>query len=396
MKRKRFTEEQIIGILKEHEAGVPVADLCRKHGVSDASIYKWKARFGGMDVSEAKRLRSLEDENTKLKRLLADAMLDNAALKDLPGKEVVTPAGKRKAVAHLVDAHGMSERRACKAIGCCRMTMRYRTTQADDASLRQRMRAIAQERRRFGYRRLHVLLRREGYLINHKKLFRLYREEKLTVRRRGGRKRAIGTRAPMLVPMTPNDRWSLDFVSDQLTDGRRFRILTVVDDCTRECLALVADTSLSGVRVARELDRLMIERGKPRTVVSDNGSELTSNAILVWADQSRVEWHYIAPGKPMQNAFIESFNGRLRDELLNETLFTSLAQARVTLGCWRADYNDTRPHSQLGWRTPSEFAMTCHPRRDLALRYAEGSAPAPVAATAQPGKSNGTGELRTG
>src|SRR6478735_9032961 len=133
----------------------------------------------------------------------------------------------------------MSERRACKAIGCCRMTMRYQTTRADDAGLRQRMRAIAQERRRFGYRRLHVLLKREGYVINHKKLFRLYREEKLAVRRRGGRKRAIGTRAPMTVPMAPNDRWSLDFVSDQLTDGRRFRILTVVDDCTRECLARV-------------------------------------------------------------------------------------------------------------------------------------------------------------
>ena len=232
---------------------------------------------------------------------------------------MVTPAGKRKAVVHLREEFGMSERRACKAIGCCRMTMRYQTTRADDASLRQRMRAIAQERRRFGYRRLHVLLKREGYLINHKKLFRLYREEKLTVRRRGGRKRAIGTRAPMLDPMMPNDRWSLDFVSDQLTDGRRFRILTVVDDCTRECLALVADTSLSGIRVARELDRLMIERGKPKMVVSDNGSELTSNAILTWADHSRVEWHYIAPGKPMQNAFIESFNGRLRDELLNET-----------------------------------------------------------------------------
>ncbi|MET4716191.1 IS30 family transposase [Bradyrhizobium japonicum] len=131
-------------------------------------------------------------------------------------------------------------------------------------------------------------------------------------------------------------------------------------------------------------------------VVSDNGSELTSNAILTWADQSRVAWHYIAPGKPMQNAFIESFNGRLRDELLNETLFTSLAQARVTLGCWRADYSETRPHSQLGWKTPSEFAVTCHPRRELALRYAEGSAPARAAATAQPGKSKSRGELRTG
>ncbi|QOZ48646.1 IS3 family transposase [Bradyrhizobium sp. CCBAU 53340] len=396
MKRSRFTEEQIIGILKEHEAGVSVGDLCRRHGVSDASIYKWKAKFGGMEVSEAKRLKTLEDENTRLKRLLADAMLDNAALKDLPGKEVVTPATKRKAVAHLVDAHGMSERRACKAIGCCRMTMRYRTTRADDAGVRQRMKAIAQERRRFGYRRLHVLLKREGYLINHKKLFRLYREEKLAVRRRGGRKRAIGTRAPMTAPMTANDRWSLDFVSDQLTDGRRFRILTVVDDCTRECLALVADTSLSGARVARELDRLIAERGKPKMVVSDNGTELTSNAILAWADQSRVTWHYIAPGKPTQNAFIESFNGRLRDELLNETLFTTLAQARVALGCWRADYNNERPHSQLGWKTPSEFAFTCHPRRDLALRYAEGSAPAPAATTAQLGKSNRWSELRTG
>src|SRR3954466_12051030 len=157
----------------------------------------------------------------------------------------------------------MSERRACKAIGCCRMTMRYETTRADDVSLRQRLRAIAQERRRFGYRRLPGLLKREGYMINHKKLFRLYREEKLAVRRRGGRKRAIGTRAPMMVPKAPNERWSLDFVSDQFTDGRRFRILTVVDDCTRESLALVADTSLSGARVARELDRLLAARGNP-------------------------------------------------------------------------------------------------------------------------------------
>ena len=143
---------------------------------------------------------------------------------------MVTPAAERKAVAHLREGFEMSERRACKAIGCCRMSMRYKTTRADDAALRQRMKAIAHERRRFGYRRLHVLLKREGYVINHKKLFRLYREEKLAVRRRGGRKRAIGTRAPMTVPVAPNDRWSLDFVSDQLTDGRRFRILTVVDD----------------------------------------------------------------------------------------------------------------------------------------------------------------------
>jgi putative transposase len=187
----------------------------------------------------------------------------------------------------------MSERRACTVIGCVRMTVRYHSRRPDDAGLRQRLRALAHERRRFGYRRLHILLRREGFLVNHKRLFRTYRDERLMVRRRGGRKRALGTRAPMLVPQWPNDRWSLDFVADQFIDGRRMRILVVVDDCTRECLTLVADTSISGLRVARELDRLLVERGKPRTIVSDNGTELTSNAILRWTDDHKVAWHYI-------------------------------------------------------------------------------------------------------
>ena len=309
---------------------------------------------------------------------------------------MVTPAAERKAVAHLVADHGMSERRACKAIGCCRMTVRYCSIRLGDGILRERMIAIARERRRFGYRRLHVMLKREGHVVNHKKLFRLYREEKLTVRRRGGRKRAIGTRAPMLVPMRPNERWSLDFVSDQLTDGRRFRILTIVDDCTRECLALMADTSLGGVRVARELERLIASRGKPKMIVSDNGSEFTSNAILAWADLTRVEWHYIAPGKPMQNGIIESFNGRLRDELLNETLFSALSHARAMLAVWRADYNGSRPHSQLGWQTPAEFASTFTPRRALALSNVKSFAPTPDTSLAHQGKTNAGNELKTG
>lgn len=290
----------------------------------------------------------------------------------------------------------MSERRACKATGFCRMTMRYRATRGNDAWLRERMKAIAQERRRFGYRRLHVLLRREGFRVNHKRLFRLYREERLTVRRRGGRKRAIGTRAPMMIPMRPNERWSLDFVADQMTDGRRFRMLAIVDDCTRECLALVADTSLSGVRVARELDRLLAERGRPKMIVSDNGSESTSNAILAWADTARVEWHYIAPGKPMQKGFIESFNGRLRDELLNETLFSSLSQARAALARWQFDYNTARPHSKLEWQTPTAFASTFHPRRDPTLRAMNGSTSAPAAPHAREGKPNRQNELTAG
>src|ERR1700756_874336 len=192
------------------------------------------------------------------------------------------PAARREAAAYLRRVFEMSERRAWRVIGTDGTSVRYQAVRPDDAVLRERLKALAQERRRFGYRRLHVLLRREGHAVNRKRVQRLYREERLTVRRRGGRKRAMGTRRPIVTPLAPNQRWSLDFVSDQLTDGRRFRILAVVDDCTRECLALVADTSLSGFRVARELDCLIVKRGKPKMIVSDNGRELTNNAILAW------------------------------------------------------------------------------------------------------------------
>jgi putative transposase len=299
---------------------------------------------------------------------------------------MVTPAAKREAVAHLRSAFDMSERRACRIIGCVRMTMRYRSRRSNDAELRARLRALAHERRRFGYRRLHVFLKQEGFRVNHKRLFRLYREERLMVRRRGGRKRALGTRAPMSIPQLPNDRWSLDFVADQFIDGRRMRVLVVVDDCSRECLALIADTSISGIRVARELEQLIGTRGKPKTIVSDNGTELTSNAILRWADDHKVAWHYIAPGKPTQNAFAESFIGRLRDELLNETLFRSLPHARAVLDAWRADYNHTRPHSRLGWMSPATYAAA---RRSTALRSTDGSAQRTAATTAQQGTMSG-------
>jgi putative transposase len=276
---------------------------------------------------------------------------------------VVTPAARRAAVTAAREAHGISERRACSIIGADRSTVRYRHRRADDAAIRDRLRELAAERRRFGYRRLKLLLDREKMRMNHKKLRRLYAEERLQVRRRGGRKRALGTRAPMTLPQGPNQRWSLDFVADTMTDGRRFRILVVVDDFTRECLCLAADTSLSGKRVARELDATIARRGaRPLLCVSDNGTELTSNAILAWCQQSKVDWHYIAPGKPQQNAFAESFIGRLRDECLNETLFTSLRQARVVLAAWQRDYNEVRPHSAHGGLTPASIRLTsCSP-----------------------------------
>lgn len=294
---------------------------------------------------------------------------------------MVTPAVRREAAAHLQLVHEVSQRRACRAIGVDRSVVRYRGLRPDDGALRGRLRELAACRRRFGYRRLGILLKREGVTMNHKKLRRLYREERLQVRRRGGRKRALGTRAPIALPQGPNQRWSLDFVSDALTDGRRFRILAVVDDYTRECLCLVPDTSIPGLRVARELDGIIAARGRPLSVVSDNGTELTSMAILRWCQETGIDWHYIAPGKPQQNAFVESFNGRLRDELLNEILFNSLAHARVALAAWKDDYNTIRPHGALGNLPPAAYAKLSASamQRDGALEQAGGSAPHPVA-----------------
>lgn len=267
---------------------------------------------------------------------------------------MVTPGAKREAAGHLCMAHGVSQRRACEVLKIDRSSVRYRSTRPDDTDLRDAMKKVAGERRRFGYRRIHLMLERQGIVMNQKKLRRLYREEKLQVRKRGGgRKRALGTRRPMLLPSSTNERWSLDFVSDALTDGRRFRVLAVVDDYSRECLALVADTSLSGLRVTRELDVLIRLRGKPTTVVSDNGTELTSMAVLKWCQETGVEWHYIQPGKPMQNGFVESFNGSFRDECLNETLFTTLAEARSQITAWKEDYNRNRPHEAKNETTDS-------------------------------------------
>ena len=303
---------------------------------------------------------------------------------------MVTPVAKRQAVAHLCSSFEVSQRRACEVIGADRASVRYRSVRGDDAAIRVRLRELATIRRRFGYRRLLLLLRNEGMLINHKKLRRLYAEERLQVRRRGGRKRALGTRAPMTLPQGPNQRWSLDFVSDTLTDSRRFRMLAVMDDFTRECIALVADTSLSGARVGRELDTAVARRGRPAMIVSDNGTEFTSMAILRWSHQTRIEWHYIAPGKPQQNAFVESFNGRLRDELLNETLFSSLDHARELLAEWQDDYNTVRPHSAIGNLPPATYArlMASDTQRDGKLELTRGSAPRPVASPSHTG-SNG-------
>lgn len=269
---------------------------------------------------------------------------------------MVTPVARREAVAYVKTTYDISERRACKSLNVDRSGIRYQSCRGSDEEIRGDLRRLSYERHRFGYRRLHQLLQRDGFTINHKKVYRLYREEGLNVKQRKGRKRAIGTRTPLRKATRLNQCWALDFVSDSFMDGRRFRILTVIDEYSRECLALVADTSISGHRLARELTCLMEGRGSPEIIVSDNGTEMTSKAILEWQGKHQAGWHYIAPGKPMQNGFIESFNGKLRDECLNETLFENLHHAQVVLAQWKQDYNMFRPHSSLNGKTPIEFA----------------------------------------
>ena len=260
----------------------------------------------------------------------------------------------------------ISERQACGLVDLHRSTCRYRSQRRDDSILRQRLKELAAERRRFGSPRLTVLLRREGFTDNHKRIERIYGEERLQVRRRK-RKRVVWVSrvAASPVPEQPNQRWSMDFAHDCLADGRVVRALTIVDDFSRECPHIEVDTSLGGKRVVRVLDYLAWQRELPREIVLDNGPEFTSLALDQWAHRVGVTLHFIEPGKPVQNAFIESFIGKFRDECLNEHWFTSIADAREKIENWRRDYNSVRPHSSLGDIAPQEFLRKYYEKKKL-------------------------------
>ncbi|WP_425451587.1 IS3 family transposase [Crenobacter cavernae] len=355
--KKRFSQEQIISILKEAETGLKVAELCRKYGIADATYYNWKAKYGEMTVSEAQRLKELEQENARLKRLLAESLLDNAALKGPAWPKVVSPQARREAVTLLMTERAMGVTRACGLVGISRSLYRYRSSRTGtDGLLTERMVALAGEKRRYGYRRLQVLLHREGWRVNHKRCYRLYRQAGLSIRKRRRKQIAGVERKPLPRPQAPNLSWSMDFVADGLADGRRLRCLNIVDDYTRECLAIEVDTSLPGLRVASVLERLANARGLPLSITVDNGPEFAGKALDAWAYAQGVRLSFIRPGRPVENAYIESFNGRFRDECLNEHWFVSMRHAREVIEAWRIEYNGERPHSSLGYLTPNQFA----------------------------------------
>lgn len=261
---------------------------------------------------------------------------------------------RREVALAMIGEYGVSQRRSCGLLEMWRSTCRYRSRPREVAALLPELRRLAAQRPRFGYRRLYILLRRQGFVVNHKRVHRLYRLEGLSLRRRG-RKRRRGRVGRLLPAVRINERWSMDFVSDSLASGTRFRALTIVDEASRYSPAVEVDTSLSGVRVARVLDRAAGDYGLPEVIVVDNGPEFISKALDRWAYERGVQLHFIQPGKPTQNAYVESFNGKLRDECLNEHWFTTLADARVKIETWRTEYNRERPHSSLGGLTPEEF-----------------------------------------
>ena len=261
----------------------------------------------------------------------------------------------RREVVEFFESRGMSERHACSLVELHRSTCRYAHRRAEPHALVVRMRELAALRPRFGYRRIHVLLAREGHVANRKRVYRLYRREGLAVRKRPRRKLRANRPLPLVAVCRPNQRWAMDFVHDYLADRRRLRTLNVVDAFTRECLAIEVDTSLAGARVVRVLEALVEQHGRPDGITVDNGPEFISQALDRWAFANGVTLHFIQPGKPVQNAHVESFNGRFRDECLSQAHFPTLARARVEIELWRIDYNTVRPHSALDYRTPAAF-----------------------------------------
>ncbi|WP_411861435.1 IS3-like element IS1403 family transposase [Xanthomonas arboricola] len=353
--KKRFTEEQIIGFLREAEGGVAIKDLCRRHGFSEASYYLWRSKFGGMSVPDAKRLKDLEAENARLKKLLAEQLFENDLIKDALRKKVSAPA-RRMLVREWI-GRGASERRALAVIGMSASALRYCPRQDRNGELRERILALAHRHRRYGVGMIYLKLRQEGRIVNYKRVERLYREQQLQVRRRKRKKVPIGERQPLLRPAQANQVWSMDFVFDRSAEGRVIKCLVIVDDATHEAVAIEVERAISGHGVARVLDRLAHSRGLPQVIRTDNGKEFCGKAMVAWAHARGVQLRLIQPGKPNQNAYVESFNGRLRDECLNEHWFPTLLHARTEIERWRREYNEDRPKKAIGGMTPAAYAQ---------------------------------------
>ncbi|WP_341579584.1 IS3 family transposase [Microbacterium schleiferi] len=364
--RKRHTPEQVVRKLGQADRmladGSDIAAVCRELGVSEQTYYRWRNQYGGLKADDAKRLKELEKQNATLKRLLAEAELEKAALKELAGGKLLGPDRRRAAVAHLIRTLQVSERMACRLAGLSRSAYRRPLkgdTAADpDRALRDWLRAYAKKHPRWGYRRAYHDARGEGWAVNHKKIQRLWREEGLRVPGRRRRKRVGSSTIDAPAAVAPNLVWAVDFQFDADEQGRAIKICSIVDEHTRECIGGLVERSITADRLTAHLEDLVAVRGAPAVLRSDNGPEFISDAMADWAG-TRTGLFYIPPGSPWHNGYVESFNSRLRDECLNINSFYSLLHAQVVIGDWKTEYNHDRRHSSLGYLAPVDYARQC-------------------------------------
>ncbi|MEZ6194500.1 MAG: IS3 family transposase [Planctomycetota bacterium] len=362
--RKRHTPDEIIRKLRDAEVhmaeGKTIAEVAKLIGVSEQTFARWRNQYGGMKGSDAKRLKELEDENRRLKKLVAEQALDNAMLKDIAPGKLLSPTRRRRAVEHLREEHGVSERRACKVHGQPRSTQRRREESPGRyLPLVRQLKELAARFPRWGTPKMTDFINKSGPPVNHKRIERLWRKEGMQVPMKARKRRRLGSSENGITRRAAtevNEVWSYDFVFDRTEDGRRLKILTVVDEYSRECLAIEVGRRFKANDVIDVLTGLMIERGTPRFLRSDNGPEFIARRLRRWLGQHGVRTLFIEPGSPWQNAFVESFNGKLRDELLDCELFYNLEEARVLAAEYRTIYNEIRPHAGLQGRTPSEVA----------------------------------------
>nr|WP_153591396.1 IS3 family transposase [Klebsiella pneumoniae] len=357
IRKARFTEHQIIAVLKSVEAGRTVKNVCREAGISEASYYNWKAKFGGMEASDIKKMKDLEDENRRLKQMFADLSLECRALKDVIEKKPLKPAIKRELVSYLTAQFAMSLRQACRILSLSRTVFRYQPDTQRDEPVIMALTVAAERYPRYGFKKLFQVLRRQGKSWNHKRVHRIYCLLKLNFRRKGKQRLPVRNPVPLVTPEAMNQSWSIDFMHDALVCGRRFRTFNVVDDFNREALAIEIDLNIPAQRVVRVLDRIVANRGYPLKMRMDNGPELVSLTLAQWAEEHGVMLEFIRPGKPTQNAFIERFNRTYRTEILDFYLFRTLNEAREITERWLAEYNGERPHESLNNLTPKEYRL---------------------------------------
>ncbi|MEQ1966088.1 IS3 family transposase [Xenorhabdus nematophila] len=359
MKKSRFTDSQILAILKQAEAGTPVPELCREHGISNASFYKWRAKYGGMDASLMTRLKELEEENRRLKKMYTEERLKAEIIQEAMNKKVVKPAQRRQMAKNAVEQKSISIRRACRIFRVSESRYHYKARfSSENQQIADWLLTITAQQRNWGFGLCYLYLRNvKGFHWNHKRVYRIYCELALNKRIKPKKRLKREQPEPLKVPDTPNESGSMDFMHDQLSDGRSVRLLNIIDDFNREALAIEVDFSLPGCRVIRTLEQLMEWRGKPVSIRCDNGPEYTSTEFQAWAKQHQIQLNFIQPGKPQQNAYVERYNRTVRYDWLGQYLFASLSELQDSATKWQWFYNHERPNMALGGYTPKQHLL---------------------------------------